>query len=379
MRSRGGHRRVFGRASVSVAAIALLIFGPIATAHAETEIGDLMGPSAAKVSDAELSEQRGGFRVKGVMFNIAVDQMKTVNGQVEYASHLVADQHGWKQTVYGHSGLGGFNSHGNEQGGWHQEDVTIENSSSAAPQTLTPTAPVQTVGDPVATHGDPITSSAAPNGPVGGIPENTAPVDIASAAITGGVELAVGVGVLPSAPTLPDVTSAQTDIAAAGADIPTPQAPVIPPVVPPETPQVVAPATSGGTSLVATVSPVPPTQPQPDAGGGLSTNLSTAGAPGTTSTPHADSPSFIPPSPQPKNVQILAENQPLTNETVRNLLYGRTVVVNDKNNVVIQQTTSITVDITNFSSVYSDALGGQLARSIADLIRAQTTTSLIGF
>jgi hypothetical protein len=78
-------------------------------------------------------------------------------------------------------------------------------------------------------------------------------------------------------------------------------------------------------------------------------------------------------------VQILAGNQPLTNETVRRLLFGPTVVVNDKNNVVVQEYTSITVDISNFSSITADAIRGQLAASIADLIRTQTANSLSGF
>jgi len=366
-------RRGFGRASVSLLAITMMTFGPIAAARAETSIDALMGASAEKVSNKELSEQRGGFVVNGMMFNIAVEQRQTVNGQLEVFSRLVANQNGWQQVAYhnpaaGPAGVAAGQGHPTAPG-----TGSTANGLNVAPQAPSSGAPLPTLAPPVASIADP-SLGATSGGLNGGAVQSTGSGGTnAGAAILGGVELVVD-AVTP--PGLPNVTSAVANSVpgALGGTAPqAPQAPTIPGGSPGAIP---------GTDLAnisGTGTPEPTTAGNATYSGSTNGSTVTAAASDTSSVPQSLGTSVMPASPGPQNVQILGGNQPLTNETVRRLLFGPSVVVNDKNNVVIQQYTSITVDISNFSSITGDAIRGQLAASIADLIRTQTANSLSGF
>ncbi len=80
------------KTSVSVLSIALITFGPIATAHAESEIEALMGSDGAAVSDQELGRMRGGFiDAKGLLIRFAVKKTTKVNGDITRETSLVVD------------------------------------------------------------------------------------------------------------------------------------------------------------------------------------------------------------------------------------------------------------------------------------------------
>lgn len=318
MRFGGVTRRSFGRASVSVSAILLMTFGPIAAARAQSEIEDLMGPAAEKVSNAELSDQRGGFYIKGMVFHIAVEKRKTINGELEYASRLVGGQNGWTETV---------------------ETATKAASAAAASAaaigeaykngpTQTPPAPTNTtVTSAPANSG----SSGTPPGGLPGVTDNTS-------VILGGVDIDVSTETAP--PDLPDVT---------------------PPSVSDPAPSVASTPPSKSEHPSST-EPAGPSLPQ------------LAGMAPTTEAASAPTP-----PPPPKKLQIVTSNEPLTNETVQRILYGPTVVINDKNNVVIQEFTQITIDVRNFTDLRADTLRGLMAASIADLIRRYTVNGLTNF
>ena len=362
-------KRGFGKASVSLLAITLMTLGPIAGARAEQSIDELMGASAEKVSNKELAEQRGGFLVRGMMFNIAVEKRKTVNGELEYSSRLVADQDGWRETVYDNArsaaAAGNDFHHGATQG-------STGNNTNSAAGTPPSGNPVETPTFPVVATGDSSLGASNVSGLGGGAAPGTGSGGTdAGAAIMGGVELVVDA---VSPPEVPDVTSAVANNVpdtSGGNAILAPQAPTIPGELSGAIPGTDVADVSGAGSL-----PLPTTE---NAAHAHPTNAGSAGVAGVGDIPQSTGTSVMPAAPGHQNVQILAGNQTLTNETVRRLLFGPTVVVNDKNNVVIQEYTSITVDIANFSSITADAIRGHLAASIADLIRTQTANSLTGF
>lgn len=355
-------KRGFGKASVSLLAITLMTFGPIAGARAESGIDELMGASAEKVSNQELAEQRGGFMIRGMLFNIALEKRKTVNGQLQYFSRLVADNHGWQETVWEHQAAAAKQVGPN----------STANTANTAPQTPPSGAPAHAPTPPVATIAGASLPTSTGAGPSGGGTQSTAPGGPgAGAAILGGVELVVD-AVTP--PPVPDVTSVVANNLPDTLNGTAPQAPEA------ATIPGGSPAAIPGTELAnasGTGSPAPLTTG--DAPHSGSTNPVTPGVSDVGEVPQSAGASVSPASHGSQNVQILGGNQPLTNETVRRLLNGPTVVVNDKNNVSIQEYTSITVDVSNFSSITADAIRGHLAASIADLIRTQTANSLSGF
>jgi hypothetical protein len=319
----------------------------------------LMGSSAEKVSNAELAQQRGGFVVKGMMFHIAVEKRKSINGELEYASRLVADHDGWRETVH----------HGHRKAGEAAADAaqaaalagaaSTANVVSTPPSSPAPNATSQATSAPVATI-DPSQVSTGAGLIAEGVQGATQGDPNAPAEILGGVELVVD-AVIPVE--LPEGASGDpTQVASA------PAAPAAPSNAGTSVPDTSL-ASAQGTGL-----PVPGNTPFND-----NTNATTGDNSGVQTSPATAGASVTPASPVPGQVQFVSGNQPLTNETVRRMLFGPTVVINDKNNIVIQEWTSITVDITNFSSIHTNALRSQLASSIADLIRTQTLNSLSGF
>jgi hypothetical protein len=352
-------KRGFGKASVSLLAIALITFGPMATARAENEMDALMGGSAEKVSNAELAQQRGGFVVKGMMFHIAVEKRKSINGELEYASRLVADHNGWRETIQHGPRRAAEAAANAAQAAALTGPASTANGAGTPLRSPPANASSQTSGAPVATV-DPSQVSTGAGLIADGVQGATQGDPNAPAEILGGVELVVD-AVIPTGG--PDNVSGNPAQVAGPPASPTA----------PSNAETSVPDTSLA-NVQGTGQPSAPTVPSVGNSNGM-----TSGGNGIQDSPATAGASVAPESPGPGQVQFVSGNQPLTNETVRRLLFGPAVVINDKNNIVIQEWTSITVDITNFSSIHHDALRSQLASSIADLIRAQTLSSLSGF
>jgi hypothetical protein len=90
----------------------------------------------------------------------------------------------------------------------------------------------------------------------------------------------------------------------------------------------------------------------------------------TGGTPLAPAAVVLPPATTPTAQDLAA---------VTEALQGPVVVVNDLSNVVIQQTTQVTIDIANYSGFARQAAQSQIGAAALDLVRAQLLGSLAKF
>ena len=288
--------------SLRALAVGLMVLGPVAQAHAASEMELLL--DAKPVGDNVLASNRGGLRVQGLVFSITVEKKKTVNGEIEYHTYIVAnDRYGWTRHETVTRGPGASD--------------TLNNASQQASAAANSTADVineqqQTASDVYEDASETVNQSAQETAQTlqeqqEAIADATSnqTVDASEDASNAGLDLAVAVNDSNVTPETGDnIAAAAEDLGTAVADIGSvgataTEGTVTPPAAAGTTEQ--RDSTDGNTAAAETeIGPAPSTEPASenntaqslatvDSQSAESTGASQAGAEDTTTVPSAPS------------------------------------------------------------------------------------------